>query len=1001
MPSAPEEQVFRLPSGGRIDRSKPVLFRFDGRQYCGFQGDTLASALLAAGRHFVGRSFKYHRPRGIFAAGAEEPNAIVQLESGELTVPNLRATEIELYPGLEATSVNRWPSLEWDVGALAARFSSCLGAGFYYKTFMWPVSAWPVYERFLRKAAGLGQAPKFRDPDVYDKRTLHCDVLVVGGGPAGLSAAEAAGRTGLRVALLEASAELGGSLWDGEIEINGKRSRQWIDEIAASLAACKEVQVLRRTTVIGYYDHNFLTAVQRRILPDGRDAANPRERLWRIRAQRVILATGAFERSLPFANNDLPGVMLASAVSQYCHQFAVAPGRRAVVATNNDSAYATAFDLAAAHVRVTVVDAREHSDAMTSAVSRGVEVVAGTILRRAHGGRHVRAVDLVPVGTQNRRGDGGEDSSIECDLVAVSGGWNPAVHLHAQSGGRPSYDPDFTMFTPGPSVQPELSAGACNGLFGLRDCLVDGMKAGRKAAQACGAALGSEPSLRVSSPSLFSRPLLAGFGSDTNAARSVFLDFQNDTTLADVWTAVNEGFHSIEHVKRYTALGFGTDQGKVGNVTGILALADKLEVSPGDLGTTTFRPPYSPVSFGVIAGTDTGTLYDPVRKTPLHAWHEAKNATFEPVGQWLRPRFYPGVSEDMSAAVRRECVAVRTSVGIMDASTLGKIDVYGSDSAEFLNRIYCNAWLKLPLGRCRYGLMLSEDGMVMDDGVTTRLGEHHYLMTTTTSGAAHVLAWLERWHRTEWPELDVYLTSVTDHWATVVVAGPLSRILLAHLMGDVELCGPAFPYMTSQEHSVAGIATRISRISFSGELAYELNVVADEALALWEALLDAGESHGVTPYGTEAMHVLRAEKGYIIVGQDTDGSVTPYDLGLTRLCKVNADFIGRRSLARGDCIRGDRKQLVGLQTVVPTDVIPEGSQLVSEAITRVPVKMEGHVTSSYWSEALGRSIALALLERGRGRHGERVFVPLPSGRFIEATVTGSVFYDPEGFRKDG
>lgn len=987
-------QHYRLPVGGRIDRGQPVRFRFDGELLTGFVGDTLASALLANGRLLVGRSFKYHRPRGIVGLGAEEPNGIVQVGQGSTTVPNLRATQVELFDGLEAQSVNRWPSLRYDAGAINGFLSPLLPAGFYYKTFMWPASAWPFYERFIRRAAGLGRAPADVDPDNYDKRNRHCDVLVIGGGPAGLAAALAAGRTGARVILCDEQPTLGGSLHNADVRIDGAAAQDWVMSAERELRALNDVLVLSRTTATGYYDHNFVTLVERgpRHAGGTLGANEVRERLWRIRARHVIVAAGAFERPLLFANNDRPGVMLASAVSGYLNRYAVLPTKQAVVATNNDSGYATARELRRAGVSTLVLDSRPTSGAADRLRDEGADVRTSTVIASASGRRRVTGVEVT-----TERGE----EHIACDLVAVSGGWNPAIHLHAQSGGRSTFDERLQTFLPTTVVQSMRSAGACAGEFSTLACLQAGAFAGNEAASAAGFA-GDLPRFEVGRDS---DEFVAGEGvlSDTANPRrgKTFVDFQNDTATSDLRLAVQEGFESVEHVKRYTALGFGTDQGKLGNVSGATLVAAALNKDVNAVGTTTFRPPYSPVTFGAVAGLTTGSLFEPVRKTALHAWHEEAGAVFEPVGQWMRPYFYPAPGETMDEAVNRECLAVRHRVGVMDASTLGKIEVFGADAPEFLNRVYTNGWLKLPIGRSRYGLMLGEDGMVMDDGVTTRLDDHHFFMTTTTGGAANVLAWLERWHQTEWPHLDVGFVSVTDQIATIAVAGPRSRDVLEQVAPSIDFSREAFPFMANRFGETAGVAARVARISFSGELAFEVNIPANAARHVWEAIVKAGQPYEITPYGTETMHVLRAEKGYIIVGQDTDGSVTPQDLGLGGMCARAKDFIGKRSLARADTLREDRKQLVGLRTQDPNTVLLEGAQLVSNSFTRLPVAMEGHVTSSYWSAALGHSIALALLIRGHQRHGERVFIPHASGELIEARVTAPVFYDPDGVRQDG
>jgi sarcosine oxidase subunit alpha len=998
----------RLSQGGRIDRRRPLQFTFNGKPYQGYAGDTLASALLANGVTLIARSWKYHRPRGIVASGVEEPNAIVQLGRGARTVPNARATEVELYDGLTATSVNCWPSPDLDFMSVASLFARYMPAGFYYKTFMWPKSFWMKYEHFIRRASGLGTAPETHDADTYDKMNAHCEVLVAGGGAAGLAAALAAGKSGARVILADEQAEFGGLLLaERDTTIDGLPAAQWVERTVAELRAMPNVRLLPRSTVFGYHDYNYLTIAQRLTdhLPDAQRSGR-RERIWRVRTKQVVLATGAIERPLVFGNNDRPGVMLASAVSQYVNRYGVRLGARAVVFTNNDSAYQAALDLAHAGVAVAaVVDARRapHGRLAEAVRTKGIEIIDGAVVVDVSGSKRVSGVKVMAL-------DAGADKvtgsvrTLDCDLLAVSGGWSPAVHLHAQSGGRPQFDAARACFVPGTSVQAERSVGACNGSFPLEACLGEGFAAGAQAARAAGFGEGVARTAPTVSPATAEAPLqplwLVPSEQPVGRGPKQFVDLQNDVGAADIVLATREGYHSIEHVKRYTALGFGTDQGKLGNINGMAILARTLGNDIPSTGTTTFRPNYTPVTFGAIAGPDLGERFDPIRKTAIHEWHVEQGALFENVGQWKRPWYFPTAGEDLHAAVNRECLATRNSVGIMDASTLGKIDIQGPDAATFLNLVYTNAWSKLGIGKCRYGLMLDENGMVMDDGVTTRLGENHFLMTTTTGGAARVMAWLERWLQTEWPHFKVYLTSVTDHFATAAVVGPNSRKVLQAVCKDIDFSPESFPFMSYKEGTVAGVAAKVMRISFSGELAYEVNVSANDARHVWEAIMAAGQPFGITPYGTETMHVLRAEKGFIIVGQDTDGSVTPVDLGMDWIIAKGKDFIGRRSLFRSDTRREDRKQLVGLLTENPREVLPEGGQIVANAGVPVPVPMLGHVTSSYFSAFLDRSIALAVVKGGLKRIGEKVEVPLVDGRVIRATIAKPVFVDPEGARQN-
>jgi sarcosine oxidase, subunit alpha len=998
----------RLKQGGRIDRTKPLSFSFNGRHYKGFEGDTLASALLANGVTMLARSFKYHRPRGLYSAGIEEPNAVVQLETDARTRPNLQATEIELYDGLTAKSVNCWPSVEFDISAINGFASRLLPAGFYYKTFMWPKSFWMGYERIIRNAAGLGRAPSQPDPDTYDKMHEHADVLVIGAGPAGLAAALAAGRSGARVILAEQETEPGGRLLCETELIDGKPAQDWIAKVTAELESMPDVRILNRTTAFGYYDHNYLGLVERRHINVAKAIATTSERLWRVRAKQVVLATGAIERPLVFANNDRPGIMLAGALRSYVNRYGVAPGEKCVIFTNNDDAYRSALALDDAGIDiVAVVDLRVDPDStLADAVrARDITVLDGWAVSAVTGTRAIKSVEVRQL-SDDGKSVTGPAKTILCDVLGSSGGWNPVVHLHSQSGAKARFDETIQSFAPGTPVQAERSAGACAGAFGLDDALAQGHTAGKAAAKEAGFTASRHK--QASAERIDEAPLKALWvvpaGDLDDPARGFgtkhFIDIHSDVTVADIELAAREGYTSVEHVKRYTAMGMGPDQGKTGNIPGMAVLAQTLHRPIPEVGTTTFRPPFTPITYGALAGRDIGEFSDPARKSAMHHWHEAAGAKFEDVGQWKRPWYYPKPGETMQDALSRECLAARNAVGILDASTLGKIDIQGPDAAEFLNRIYTNAWMKLGIGKCRYGLMLGEDGMVMDDGVTARLGDNHFHMTTTTGNAARVLGWLEEWLQTEWPELKVYCNSVTEYWSTMTICGAKARDLLSEFTTDIDLAADAFEFMGFREGTVGGIPARVFRISFTGELSYEINVPANYGMALWTALMNAGEKYGITPYGTESMHVLRAEKGYIIVGQETDGTVTPLDLGMDWIVSKKKDFIGRRSLNRADCVRQGRKQLVGLLTVDPNAVLPEGAQLVADLKPEPPMDMIGHVTSSYYSANLGRSIALAVVKDGQNRMGDIIHAPLED-KTIKCEITDPVFFDKEGSRTDG
>ncbi len=1003
-------EAFRTRDGGRIDRTRPRSFRFDGVGYQGLAGDTLASALLANGVHLVGRSFKYHRPRGVVAAGSDEPNALVGVWRDEASyAPNLRATQVELYEGLRAESQNRSPSLRFDRGAMAGLLAPFLPAGFYYKTFLWPRRAWArFWEPRIRAMAGLGRAPTLPDRDRYAQTYAHCDVLVVGGGPAGIAAALAAAAGHARVILCDEQAELGGSLLaETEATIDGMAAQAWLAEALARLAREPRVRVLPRTTGFGYFAHNFVGLAER--LTDHLaepDPQAPRERLWQVRAREVVLATGALERPLVFPENDRPGIMLADAARTYLRRYGVKPGSRAVVATAHDGAYRAALDLHRAGVAVAAVaDLRPDPEGplVEAARAAGIAIRPATAIAGTKGRLRVRSARLVRIGAEGEAGGGASaGETVGCDLLLMSGGFTPSVHLFSQSRGQLAFDPVSAAFLPARPAERCRSAGACRGTFGLAAALIEGYAAGEAASAAAGR--GGAPGLGFAVTGAIDTRggTLGATPHGRDAARvKAFVDFQNDVTAKDVKLAVREGFRSIEHIKRYTTTGMATDQGKSSNMNALAIAAVALGRPLPEVGLTTFRMPYTPVSFGAFAGFARGELFDPLRRTPIDPWAEAAGAVFEEVGQWRRARYFPREGEDMHQAVGREVRAVRQGVGIFDGSTLGKIEVVGPDAAEFLNRMYVNAWSKLAPGRCRYGVMLREDGFVMDDGVVGRMAPDRFHVTTTTGGAARVLATMEDYLQTEWADLDVWLTSTSEQWAVIALQGPRAREVLAPLVAGADIGREAFPHMSVRACRVAGVEARLFRVSFSGELGFEVNVPADYGRAVWEAILRAGRGFGITPYGTETMHVLRAEKGYIIVGQETDGTATPDDVGLGGLIgRTKKDFVGARSLRRAAMAAPDRKQLVGLLTEDPREVLQEGAQIVANPQTPAPVPMLGHVTSAYLSPTLERSIALAMVRGGRARIGEVLFVPMP-GRVVKVSLCDPVFFDREGVRLDG
>ena len=1000
---------FRTQTGGLIDRTQTVRFHFDGQPLKGYAGDTLASALLANGIHLTGRSFKYHRPRGILSAGSDEPNALISVRRDRARyTPNVRATQIELYEGLDAISQNRWPSLAFDLGAVNSLISPFIPAGFYYKTFMWPRRAWHrLYEPRIRAAAGLGKAPLDPDPDRYASRYAHCDVLIVGAGAAGLAAALTAAVSGARVILCDEQPQLGGALLsDSASRIGGQPATLWAQHMSEILLARPNVTVLSRTTAFGYFSHNFVALCQR--LQDHlADPARqlPRERLWQVRAREVIFACGAHERPLVFPGNDRPGILLAGAAGSYLNRYGVLAGRRIALVTANDAAYRTALDLHAAGAQIAAIaDVRASADGALPQAARaaGLTVHEHMTVTGTGGGTRVTEVMLARC-----NGEGAVQRAgalrVPCDALLMSGGYTPSVHLFSQTRGRLVWDEALQSFLPGESVEQVRSAGACHGHGSLGAALSDGAAAAQAALRARGFVSPTVPKRIVDETETGSAGFVGALPQATaDGADAAVVDWQNDVTVRDLRLALREGFSSIEHIKRYTTTGMATDQGKTSNLHALGIVAKAMGKSIPEVGLTTFRMPYTPVTFGTMAGYARGDLFDPVRATPSNDWAVARGAVFEDVGLWKRARYFPQGNETMDQAVARECLAVRSHCGMLDASTLGKIEVVGPDAATFMNRLYVNAWNKLSPGRARYGLLLREDGFIIDDGVIARIAEDRFHVTTTTGGAARVLALMEDYLQTEWMELNVWLTSTTEQWAVAALQGPQSRAVLqqlinARLMYGVDISAEAMPHMAVVEGYFCGAPMRLFRVSFTGELGFEVNVPSERGPELWETLHDAGKGFGLCPYGTETMHVLRAEKGYIIVGQDTDGTVTPDDAGLSwAIGKNKPDFVGKRSLERAALNAPDRKQLVGLRVVDdPRQVLEEGAQVMLIGTPGNGERPLGHVSSSYFSATLGTSIALALISGGRARTGQTLQVPMPDGP-IAVQVTSPIFYDPTG-----
>ncbi len=975
----------RLASGGTVNRQRPLNFRFNGRRYQGLEGDTLASALVANDARVVGRSFKYHRPRGLLTCGPEEPNALVQLLS-DGDQPNLRATDITLVEGLEAKSVNCWPSARFDIGAVNDWLSPLFPAGFYYKTFM--AGPWDFYSRFIRKAAGLGLSPSERDPGRYERVFHHTDLLVVGAGPAGLRAAQVAASSGVDVMLIDMQMSPGGHLLFHPRQIEGKTELKWIEDISADLKRRPNVTWLQNTTAAGYYDHNMVLAVEHEP-----ETAWLRERLWHVRTKKVMIATGAVERPLIFPGNDRPGVMLADAVACYVSRFAAVPGKRAVVYTNNSTAYAHLELLLKAGISIKqVVDSRATPGEAELEVARknSVSVITNARITRVEGRSAVRGVTVTSESGTKR---------VSCDLVCHSGGWNPLIHLYSHAGGKSVFNKDKAAFVPGEPAQEAHCVGAANGTFSVAGCLNEAEEIARGLAQ-------DLTGQKMESSSLGAEVAEIPYGIDVTWPEKglkgkAFVDFQNDVTTADIALAVRENFQSIEHVKRYTTAGMAVDQGKIGNPNVIGLVTEELGEAQGSVGTTTFRPPFTPVSFGVIGGNERGPLIIPARTTPITEWNISQGAAMDEAGaNFRRPFYFPRTGESMDDAVGREARAVRNACGIYDGTPLGTFELQGPDTGELLNRLYTNRFDNLPVGRGRFGLMLREDGRFLDDGVTFRVGSHQYLMSCGTGAAGVVYSHIDRLLQTEWKDLKVYLVNVSAGWATMCVCGPLAREVLRNIETDIEF-DERFRFMDFRDGRLAGVPVRIARVSYTGELSFEINVARRFALTIWTTLMQAGEKFGITPIGSETSGVLRIEKGFVSPGHEGDNITNPFDAGMDWIVDMNKpDFIGKRSLRRDLDLGGERQHVVGLLPDEQRATVADGSALLPNPGESGRSGFQGHVTAACFSPTLERTIALALLKDGHQRHGEKVLISGLEQRCL-ARVTEPVFFDPEGRRMRG
>ncbi len=993
-------QNFRIKGEGLINRDEPIEFKFNRKKYIGYKGDTLASALLANGIHLIGRSFKYHRPRGFFGAGVDEPNAKMQVEINGHSEPNINATEIELVEGLSATSQNCWPSVEFDIGAINNFLNKFFPAGFYYKTFMWPKSFWyKVYEPFIRKAAGLGVASLEKDKERYEHKYEYCDLLVTGSGPAGLAGAYSAAKNGAKVILAEDKPRFGGSLLTDEVTIDNLSGKAWADKIISELKEMPNVVLKNRSQVFGYYDHNMTVMFERTgDHLEKKSKYTPRQRLWYIRAKEVLLSTGSIERPIVFGNNDTPGVFLSAAAKEYMKVYGVLIGKKPIIFTNNDSAYETAIEFKKNAVEPLILDTREDQDSelINEAKSMNINIKFSYAVIAANGYKKVKSATI---GKLNKDKTNFETiETIDCDSICVSGFWTPTVHLASQSGNKLRFDDKIDAFVPDKSKQNENSIGASNGTFTLKETLKSSFKIGSEVSKKITKKenliqLPNTNERKYSSHDKFwCSPLPKG------KHYKRFVDFQNDVAVSDIEVALREGYRSIEHVKRYTTLGMATDQGRTSNLNGLQLVANVEKKIVPQVGHTTFRPPFTPITIGTIVGREIGKEYMPTRKTPMHNWHKENNAVWVDAGAWKRPRYYKRGNETLLEASKREAKNVREHVGICDVTTLGKIDIKGPDSAEFLNRIYTNAWLKLPIGKARYGVMLREDGIVMDDGTTTRISENHYHMTTTTAQAANVLSHLEYYLQIVWPELNVNVVSTTEQWAGAAIAGPKSRDVLTKLFPKLDVSNEKLPFMGYMKGDLFGVKARIFRISFSGELAYEVNIKSDYGLSMWEKIIEIGEEFKIQPYGTEALSTLRIEMGHV-AGPELDGRTIPYDVSLEGLVSKKKDFIGKRSLEKEAFNKENRQKIVGLVPLDKKSSIPEGSHLVEDKNAKVPNPKLGHVSSSCWSVEKNNPFSLAIVKDGKNMIGKKLYAISPlKNTVIEVEIISSHYVDHEGKR---